>query len=252
MSTELPISIGILSWNSTKTIENTLISYQRNGLFELIDDVTVFFQEISENDIRISKKFNLPFIIGSSKNVGIGFAFFNLLKLAKYENILLLEHDWELIENKQITFKRLNEALMFLNNGFTSVRLRHRKNYGIPLYSMPTYKGKELQHQCEITGLTSPHLMDCIHWIDEPEKQFPMQIQKEDDYFISTSRYSCWTNNPCLFKKNFLNNIFVNFLDENDLLLEPSISKWWAHQTFKIAYGEGLFKHNDIEKFGSL
>jgi hypothetical protein len=32
------------------------------------------------------------------------------------------------------------------------------------------------------------------------------------------------------------------------MLLEPEISHWWSRQLFKIAWGEGLFTHNDIDK----
>jgi hypothetical protein len=31
--------------------------------------------------------------------------------------------------------------------------------------------------------------------------------------------------------------------------LEPSISKWWASQEYKVAWGEGLFKHVDYDKW---
>ena len=32
--------------------------------------------------------------------------------------------------------------------------------------------------------------------------------------------------------------------------LEGNISKWWATQNYKVAHGEGLFKHNDLKKHG--
>jgi hypothetical protein len=34
------------------------------------------------------------------------------------------------------------------------------------------------------------------------------------------------------------------------IALEGNISKWWPQQEYKVGYGEGLFKHNDYQKYG--
>jgi len=34
------------------------------------------------------------------------------------------------------------------------------------------------------------------------------------------------------------------------IALEGNISKWWAQQNYSVAHGEGLFKHNDWQKYG--
>ena len=58
---KLPLSIGILSWNSNKVLENTLQSYKKNGLLNLSDDITVYFQEISEEDKKLAEKYGLNY-----------------------------------------------------------------------------------------------------------------------------------------------------------------------------------------------
>ena len=45
---KLPISIGILSWKSGQTLVNTLTTYHDNGLFDLVNDVCILFQEFSK------------------------------------------------------------------------------------------------------------------------------------------------------------------------------------------------------------
>lgn len=35
----------------------------------------------------------------------------------------------------------------------------------------------------------------------------------------------------------------------NGIELEGKISAWWARQNFKVAHGEGLFKHEDLKKY---
>jgi TPP-dependent pyruvate/acetoin dehydrogenase alpha subunit len=46
--------------------------------------------------------------------------------------------------------------------------------------------------------------------------------------------------------------LWPRMIEEKMLLLlrQGKISKWWAKQNYKVAHGEGLFKHNDWKKFG--
>lgn len=249
-SHKLPLSIGILSWNSSTTLRNTLETYKLNGLFDIVNDITLFFQECSEEDISIANEYKIPFI-AFEENIGIGKAFIKLGQIARTDNILLLENDWELVENKNISFDRLKSGINMLNSGYDCIRYRHRENPGHPLYSKDAYIGNELNHYDEVSDSISPHLIECCHWINDIHLQFPDKIQKVNNYYVTTSRWSCFTNNPCMYKKQFYLNK-INAFKEKSKLLENDISHWWIRQDFKIAWGEGLFKHNDIEKYGNL
>ena len=57
MSKKLPISIGILSWNSPQILNNTLNSYKSLGLFNIVSEANIAFQEISKEDIGLAKSF---------------------------------------------------------------------------------------------------------------------------------------------------------------------------------------------------
>lgn len=243
------LSIGILSWKSRKSLANTLLSYKKNGLLNLTKDVTILFQEISDEDRDIAKITNLSYI-GLDKNIGIGKAFMMLAENSKNENILLLEHDWELVEDASTTSKRLQFGISMLDAGYDAIRYRHRKKPGFPLFSYEAYNGRELQHYDPVIDMMSPHLMDASHWIENLDEVFPEQIQKINHHYVTTSRWSNWNNNPCLYKRDFYIDTVRPFLNEEDLLLEPVISHWWARQNFKVAWGDGLFQHNDIEKYG--
>lgn len=244
---KLPISIGILSRKSNLTLINTLNSYVKNNLFDIVDDVTIFFQEISQTDIEIANQFNCHYI-GNDNNIGIGAAFLQLAKNSRNKYILLLEHDWELIEDQDVVFTQLKQGIIFLELGYSTIRYRHRKYPGHPLYTLDVYQGKELEHYDPVIDLISPHLIDSIHWINNPHELFNDKIQKIGKYFVTTSRWANFTNNPCLYKKEFYINI-INEHKKTDLLLENDISHWWARQDFKVIASEGLFTHNDIDKY---
>lgn len=236
----------MLSWNSSDTLDETIKTYQKEGLFDMVNDVTILFQEFNISDYDVARKYNVN-LIGQNSNIGIGNAFIKLVNNSQTENVLLLEHDWNLIESKETTYQRLKEGLEFLNEGYTCVRYRHRKTPGYPHFSFQ-YIGKELTYFDKKMGYNSPHLLDSLHWM-EPDVSFPDKIEKEGNYFVTTSRYANWTNNPCLYRKEFyLNNVkpFVG----TGIDLEENISKWWIEQNLKVAQGEGLFKHNDRKKYG--
>ena len=56
---KLPISIGILSWHSGQVLVDTLTTYYENGLFDMVNDVTILFQEVTPQDMEIARHFGL-------------------------------------------------------------------------------------------------------------------------------------------------------------------------------------------------
>jgi hypothetical protein len=243
---KLPISIGILAWNSGQVLVDTLTTYYNNGLLDMVNDVTILFQEVSEEDIKIASHFGID-CIGLHQNIGIGKGFKRLTENAQTDYVLILEHDWNLVEDKETTYKTLESSYKAIENGLDVVRLRHRTNPGYPHFSFQ-YRGRELEYYDDWHELTSPHLLDSVHWC-EPDVKFPDQIQKSEDMFYTTSRYGNWTNNPCLYKKQFYLDTIEPFMGEG-IDLERKIAFWWPRQDFKVGHNEGLFKHNDWQKYG--
>jgi PHD/YefM family antitoxin component YafN of YafNO toxin-antitoxin module len=243
---KLPISIGILSWHSGQVLVDTLTTYYNNGLFDMVSDANILFQEVTSQDYEIARHFGLDFI-GLQKNIGIGQAFIRLTENAQQDYVLVLEHDWNLIEDKETTYNTLKRSCQALEMGMDVVRLRHRKNTGNPHFSF-RHKGKELTYYDDEIGAQSPHLLDSLHWC-EPNIEFPGYINKSEDMFWTTSRYGNWTNNPCLYKKQFYLDTVKPFAGEG-IGLEGNIGKWWVNQTYKVGHNEGLFMHNDWQKYG--
>jgi hypothetical protein len=242
---KLPVSICILSWKTGETLKNTLKSYKKYGFLEMTDDIVILFQEVSEQDKKTAAKYGVRYI-GLADNIGIGKGMKLLAENASYETIFFLEHDWELVEDQNTTLSQLKNGLKLLDKGFDVVRYRSRKTPGYPLISI-RHKGNELDYYDDWHECTSPHLLESLHWLD-PAKEFPDKIQKQDEFFVTTSRWANWTNNPYLVRKDFLLNTILPFSGET-ASLERNIASWWVKQGFKIAQGEGLFKHNDLTKY---
>jgi len=242
---KLPLSICILSWKSAANLKNTLRSYKKYGLLDMVDDITILFQEVQDDDKKTAEKYKIKYI-GLKENVGIGKGMKMLAENASTQNILFLEHDWELIEKQNTLLFQLKAGLELLNNGFDVVRYRSRKKPGHPLISI-RHKGQELEYYDDWHECTSPHLLESLHWLD-PAVEFPDKIQKQGTFFVTTSRWANWTNNPYLVRKSFLLEKILPFAGES-VSLERNIASWWVKQDFKIAQGEGLFTHKDLVKY---
>jgi hypothetical protein len=239
----MSLSIGILSWGAHLTLENSLSSYKSNGLFDLADEISIFFNKITNKDIVIARKYGLEYL-GDAKNIGIGKALKVLVNQSRCDYFLFLENDWVLVENKEITERRIQTAIRLLNENMADVvRLRHRFKYGDPLYTA-IFKEDEME---------SPgYLSDCIHWAKEPEKKFPQLISKisidNEDWFFMSSKYACYTNNPCIYKKDFLETNVIPFAVGGGAALEDDIFPWWREQNFTIYQGAGLFEHKRLDR----
>lgn len=243
---KLPISAGILAWKSGQTLIDTLTTYYGNGLFDIVEEITILFQEFTETDKMIADHFGVKYI-SHKENIGIGKAFIELAEQATQPYFITLEHDWKLIETPPVTQNRLESGIMMLKHNTDVVRYRHRSSPGFPHFSF-RHKGKELTYYDEEIGCTSPHLLDAIHWTEHPDISFSDYIQRDGDYYTTTSRYGNWTNNPCLYKKEFYINTVSPFVGVG-IALEGNISRWWSQQNFKVAHGEGLFTHIDNVKY---
>ncbi len=178
---KLPISVCILSWKSGNTLKNTLKSYKKFGLLEMIEDIVVLFQEVSDEDKKTADQYKVKYI-GLQENIGIGKGMKTLAENAACDNILFLEHDFELIENEKTVFSRLKSGLELLNNGFDVIRYRSREQPGYPLISI-RHKGNELNYYDDWHECTSPHLLESLHWLD-PAAEFPDKIQKQENILL--------------------------------------------------------------------
>lgn len=251
---KLPISIGILGWNSNNSsLPNTLFSYLRNGFLNISDDITIFFQEIKEEDIKLANYFNIKYI-GADTNVGIAEAFNTLVDNAKYENFLILEHDWYLQENAETTFDRIQSSINLLDNGFDCIKMRSMIRPGFTDFSVIRYTENPLGYFDDELQLPYPHLLDTCHIFKDIHQYFPNEISQLYDgncmYYTSSSRYGNYTNNPCVYKTKFFKKILEKFIGDKDSL-EGLISRWWAQQDFKVAHSEGLFTHFDVVKYAA-
>jgi hypothetical protein len=237
---KLNISIGILSWKSPLTLENTLTTYHDSGLLHMVNDVTIFIQEADTVNMKVAEKFGVSYI-PSDVNIGIGKAFTALCEFAETDHILILEDDWINLEDTETTYNRLAIGYNVIEDGSVDVvKYRHRRYPGDPLYTRQ-FAGREMD--------SPKHLFECLHWRENPHLDFPNIIVKDTQrsLFYCDSMYANHTNNPCMWNKKFYLENISPFAGDG-VALEGAIDGWWQEQGFVVAHGEGLFKHFRIDR----
>jgi hypothetical protein len=259
------ISIGYLSWKRHNIFEQTLNSHKNNGLYDLIlpENRFIFFQEISEIDIQIAKKFECEYF-GDVTNIGILCAFIKLIENCKTKYFIFSENDWFLIENKEKTRKILDDCVNILQDNLCDViKLRSRKNPGKPLWSRP----KNMEKWLRKDNSNFPYKLESLSWLDSPNIIYNDILQEylnNYKWYICNLKHQKWSNNIFIAKTDFLKKIILPLIKKEEYNnnkysgLEDFLINYKSYeniedikdivkkyQNTKLAAGEGLFMHKD-------
>ena len=263
---ELQFSIGILSWKGYDSLQNSLISYEQNGLSRLTKNKFICLPEYNEEGIEIAKKFNYkPILI--DKNIGILGGFKELAIQMPKGPILLLENDLELIENKKNTLNQIKKSIDYLyKHKAIQVRLRSRSDPGEPFVGLLKYEQYWLNNFfCSIKRFFRPAkaiklIGTSIYSIQNPEIRHPKYIKKlSNGFYLVPSSTLNWANLAILVDRDSYLNIIIKRAEETkskkyingfkNVEIELN-GRWWTENDFKILLAPGLFKHKRLSDRG--
>ena len=254
------ITIAYLSWKRHDIFNQTLLSHQKNGLFDCIlpENRLIFFQEISQHDIQLAKMYDCNYI-GSKENIGILNAFIQLVENCKTGYFIFCENDWLLIEKKEIVNNVLLDCINLLNNKTANIiKLRHRTNPGYPLHSKNVWKLDDCYN--------FPYKLESLHWLNEPNLVYN-NLLKECKlnylWYITGLEHQRWSNNIFIGNTSVLKNIIIpilklvlnnnnnnNYTGLEDILINYDkltntdlINNYKSN--IKLSQGMGLFVHCD-------
>ncbi len=246
------ISIGYLSWKRHDVFNQTLQSHMSNGLFDIIKPQNrfIFFQELSEEDIRIAKKYECSYL-GDSQNIGIFNAFVRLVEKCETEYFIFAENDWVLIENHDITFKILEDCVGLLrNNHCDIIKLRHRKNPGSPLNSRPVDINSNNWIGFSIADF--PYKLESLSWLDEPNKFYSGlfgEFYGNFRWYSTNLNQQRWSNNIFIAKTSYLKNVVLPLLKFSQ---NYSIDKYSGLEYILIMYKRYLGKDPNLDNIINL
>ena len=206
------ITIGYLSWKRHNILKQTLKSHQENGLFDIIkpQNRIIFFQEISQRDKNIAKKYELN-ILGNKENIGILNAFIELVKNCKTKYFIFCENDFLLLKNDYEISKTLNDVCKILeNNPYAQIKLSNYKNPGFLYIKGGTEWLKQDQSDFGFK-------VESLSWIPNPKEFYPNVniLNYNYEWFQFKSQDQKWSNHIYACNTNYLKEIIVHLLKHN-------------------------------------
>ena len=264
--TNLPFSIGILSWKGYDSLLNSLTTYEKNGLSKLTNNKYICLPEYTKEGIEIAKYFCYePILI--KKNIGILGGFKVLAEKMPSGPILLLENDLPLIENENAVYNQIKRSIELLSKeSVIQIRLRSKSNPGEPFVGIKKYeKYWSNNFRSSIMRLIRPSKAESLigtspYLLKQPEKRHPEYVKKLSYGFYNVSSLVInWANLAILVDRDkFLNVIIrkaesiqssksINGFKNIEIELNNS---WWRKQNYEIIIAPGLFSHHRLSYRG--
>lgn len=253
--TGMDITIGILSWKSPKTLENTLNSYKKNRLFDIVKPLMYIQQRTPHHD-RVVKGYGIEDVLGGPKNTGIVNALIELLEHTTTKYFIFAECDFELVHTFATTKKILKEAIQLIETEDVQiVRLRDKKNPGSPLYSrqFAPVSDEELPNYSFDTSF--PYKIEVVMFPGDirPDKAFPglfEAIEYETTWFKTSWEHAPWSNNIFIANTQFLKDKLLPLLKKNRRVSTKAMETFITDKlkAYSVAAGDGLFSHNRLDR----
>lgn len=246
----LPLCIGIIAYQGKNTLHNTLDSYRKHGLFKFVSEWYIFFQQINSPRrkrwaVNIIKQHPQLNPLYSPSNIAWG-ALINLTVVCKSPYILILEEDFEIVADENAAFIQLQLAITLLSsNTADAIRLRSRKDPGNPNWSYLTWVANKRKNVCD------SHCISHVMWNDNAETIFPelKVCNIRPKTWCTSSKYAHYTNTPTMYRTEFANNLYQHVPFGRFQTVEEWIqSNAWMNQQYHVAYSDGIFKHNRLDR----
>ena len=249
------ITLGILCWKSPQTIENTLTSYKKNGLLDLVKPVLYVQERTPEND-ALAERYKIKNVLGGPTNTGIIGGMIEMIQATTTPYFIFAECDFELVNDATTTKKILTEAIRLMKEKDVQlVRLRDKKQPGVPLGSRDFAQVPDEALPTYSFDPSFPYKIEVVMFPGDiqPDKAFPglfERIDYETPWYKTTSEHAPWSNNIFIAKTDFLKEKLIPLLEANRDMPSTSMEQYLIqHLTgYNVAAGNGLFKHNRLDR----
>lgn len=247
-NTPFPICIGVLAFQGVKTLENTLTSYRNYGLFEMVSETHVLFQQVNSPGrmawaTDVVSRYRVLHPIYEPTNIGQRSAFIQLAHACSQPYLVVLEEDFQVSPMANVR-EQLELGITLLQEN-DAVPVRHRKDAGSPNYAYDSYMANTC---CGGKNPGATHMIEHTTWSDTPELEFKelKVCVTSPKTWCTTSKNAQYTNNPTLYKTAFATALFQR-VPENEPF-EPWLTQFWSGQSYNVARSTGIFKHNRIDR----
>lgn len=275
----MKLGLGILSWRAPKTLAASLATYEAGGLFDLFDELRVFFQEITPEDRDTGTGYGLH-VDGSEANLGIEGGVRALVEGTSADLLLLLENDCPLVVDAATAKDTLERAVADMEaHSLPVMRMRSRRrpgeNFTRPLKYQRFFPVRDaLDTEVEILDVSPlaaamrrvlrPSKADgfraeAIHTERDPAARQPKAVRRSaNGNWLSDSRYMNWSNQSVLVRPEFMRDVLLPGVAAHPSkrtiggaqdIERAANRQWWRDLAVPIGFSDpGLFTHARLDR----
>jgi len=261
------LAIVAITWRAPLSLRNSMESWRRGGLLDLVDERMIFINSPSEEDYAIANEYDFDIYTTQEHdgNIMAGPALAYLVGNSTADYILFMEKDFVLSADKPTTMRELYTGVQHLARGVDVYRLRGKTDH--PAEGMPDCCAKVEPPNCPYNSgwKSAGYFQDHMNWlyifcdpnIMESANGRVAHCTSEPnapDSYCFTSGETNWSNNPVIFPREWFNNRLreVAFRDwERNNMLEFNVMMEWLpwRPPAKVCVSfQGIFTHVEIDQ----
>lgn len=258
-----PITLSVLTWKAPLTLEKTLRSLE--PILPLFSERLVICQESDLAEIKLADQFGFR-AVATEKNSGIQNGLKLAVSAATNDLVLVLENDANYVGGSS-NFSELCEVLdKMMSMPIDHIRLGQLENP--PSKRFYKFWRNQMPPARRFIGYLRWNLANTRKYeaLALPKIRTTASLsgfkKLSDSFWVTTSKYTTWTNRSFLTRKKFFLDQLVPFAEEHptsrlingypDLEHPINCSKnrnWWRAQNFSIGISvPGIFGHSRYDR----
>lgn len=252
------LSVGVLSWHAHETLARTLASYDRGALTANADETFIFFNEMTDADVRFAQGHPDWRFAGSTSNLGILGGTDALARRMTGDYLLMLQNDCPLVADAAFTRRYLSDAMELLATGQADVvRCRSRVFPGQGFADAKKFARfygdgwRPLLRRIFRPAKARRTIGRAPYAIPDADRRFPSYVVRHGAFLVVDSEVINFTDQPFLISRPLMLEL-LDWANSHPRGRNPPSrqaleirlnASWWRERHFKVAVGEGLFTH---------
>lgn len=266
------LAMVVVTWNAPLSLRNSMNSWARGGLLDLMDEKMIFIQRSPsfDEDMAIAKEFDFDVYLTDENNGNVmaGPAVAYLCGNTTADYVLFMEKDFVLSADRATTIRELWHGMFMVARGVDVYRLRGATDY--PAEGMPDCCAKTDPPQCPYHnnwhhgGDFSAHMNWLKLWCDPDPLASANGRAAECTQEPAAPRTFCfgsgdtnWSNNPLIMPARWFNErvrhvaLFGEKAYTQNNMFEFNVMMdwlaWRPPAKVCISWG-GIFTHHEIDQ----
>jgi hypothetical protein len=265
------IAIAAVTWLAPLSLRNSMESWDRNGLLDVVDEKMIFINSPQPMDHEIAAEFDFDVYETDEHNgnimAGPSIAYLNGNSSSDF--ILFMEKDFELTSDKATMMREMWLGVQLLSRGVDVYRLRGKTDFpaeGMPDCCAPKPPEQErptcpYHSSWKSAGYFSDHMNWLFIYCDPDIMEHSngrlahcTQEPADPDSYCYTSGETNWSNNPVLFRRDWfeekVREIALMDFERNNMFEFNLMMAWlgWKPPAIVCSSLQGIFTHKEIDQ----